>query len=238
MSAGSNTASPRSAILLLRVASLLLLLLLTPATATAGDQRLVQPAPQDPLIDAQHIVLPNLASATKWNRVRDFMLEPRNRYSSAIRPLFLWAVELRRKPVAQRLLAINRRINAEFAYAADRDVWGDPDYWATPLESLAKGRMDCEDFASFKLFLANMAGIEYEKLSLLVGRIASTGEIHVVLLARADGRGYVLDNRRADVVGSDSYADFDLLYAVDLEEVRIYRDASRKQQQPAAPPRG
>ena len=31
-------------------------------------------------------------------------------------------------------------------FASDAEVWGQTDYWASPLEMLAKGRGDCEDY--------------------------------------------------------------------------------------------
>jgi hypothetical protein len=153
------------------------------------------------------------------------MLTRNNRYRPPMRSLLLWAISLRSQPVEARLQAINSRVNTAFVYDSDRNIWGRDDYWATPLENVEKGRMDCEDFASLKLYLAYIAGVDPNDLVLLAGRIRSSGEDHVVLWARANGQGYVLDNRLPYVVGSGSYTDFTVLFSVSLQRLQIYRDA-------------
>ena len=35
-------------------------------------------------------------------------------------------------------------------FADDTEIWGEPDYWATVLETLGRGAGDCEDFSIAK----------------------------------------------------------------------------------------
>lgn len=204
--------------------ALLLIILAAPARLTAGDRpELARLA--DPLIGGRTLVLTSFTTVPAWDRVRRFMLARDNRYTPPMRALLLWAISLRSKPVEERLQAINSRINSDFTYESDIATWGRNDYWATPVENVEKGRMDCEDFASLKLYLAYMADVDPDDLMLLAGRIRSSGEDHVVLWARANGRGYVLDNRLPYVVASASYTDFSVLFSVSLERMEIYRDA-------------
>ncbi|WP_204312003.1 transglutaminase-like cysteine peptidase, partial [Escherichia coli] len=47
----------------------------------------------------------------------------------------------------QRLKDINDFFNRRLEFKEDLVVWGVPDYWASPLESLDKRAGDCEDYA-------------------------------------------------------------------------------------------
>ena len=46
-----------------------------------------------------------------------------------------------------RLAAVNDFYNRRIQFRDDQEVWGVVDYWASPLETLEKGRGDCEDYA-------------------------------------------------------------------------------------------
>jgi predicted transglutaminase-like cysteine proteinase len=203
---------------------LLVMLLAAPARPMASERAELARL-TDPLVGGRTIVIAGFSTVPAWDRVRQFMLNRDNRYTPSMRSLLLWAIGLRKKPVMERLQAINSRVNADFVYDSDQNIWHRNDYWATPLEDIQKGRMDCEDFASLKLYLAYIAGVDPADLALLAGRIRSSGEDHVVLWARANGQGYVLDNRLPYVVGTGSYTDFAVFFSVSLERLQIYRDA-------------
>ena len=56
----------------------------------------------------------------------------------------------------EKLKQINNFFNQKINYAEDIDLWGQSDYWATPLESLGHEAGDCEDYAIAKYtFLTN-----------------------------------------------------------------------------------
>ena len=66
-------------------------------------------------------------------------------------------------------------------------LWSQPDYWATPLETLGKGAGDCEDYVIGKYFSLLRLGVAVEKLRLIyvrarLGGAGSTQSIaHMVL---------------------------------------------------------
>lgn len=66
-----------------------------------------------------------------------------------------------------RLKLINQFFDRNIHYAEDIDVWGVPDYWASPLEVLTKGQGDCEDYAIGKYFSLIAAGVPSGKLRLV-----------------------------------------------------------------------
>ena len=58
--------------------------------------------------------------------------------------------ELKSAPERDKLRRINDFFNAKINFEDDNSVWGETDYWATPLESIGKKRGDCEDFSIAK----------------------------------------------------------------------------------------
>ena len=66
-----------------------------------------------------------------------------------------------------KLAAINQFFNRRVVFASDAEVWGQTDYWASPLEMLAKGRGDCEDFVIGKYFSLLVAGVPVQHLRLV-----------------------------------------------------------------------
>lgn len=68
---------------------------------------------------------------------------------------------------AAKLTAVNRFFNERITFASDLEVWGEVDHWASPLELLAKGRGDCEDYVIGKYFSLLAAGMPVGRLRLV-----------------------------------------------------------------------
>lgn len=77
-----------------------------------------------------------------------------------------------------KLVAINDFFNRRIVFATDQEVWGQNDYWASPLEMFEKGRGDCEDYVIGKYFSLIAAGMPSAKLRLVYVRaqIGGTAE--------------------------------------------------------------
>lgn len=73
-------------------------------------------------------------------------------------------------PENARVEAVNRFVNQRIRFVDDIQVWGEGDYWATPLETLHKGAGDCEDFAIAKYFSLLALGIAPSRLRLIYVR--------------------------------------------------------------------
>ena len=69
-----------------------------------------------------------------------------------------------------KLVAINDFFNRRIVFTPDPEVWGQADYWASPLEMLGKGRGDCEDYVIAKYFSLIGAGVPMSKLRLVYVR--------------------------------------------------------------------
>ncbi len=85
-----------------------------------------------------------------------------------------------------RLQVINQFFNRRIQFRDDMEVWGQPDYWASPLELLEKGQGDCEDYVIGKYFSLLAMGMPSTKLRLVyvraqLGGAGGTVQAHMVL---------------------------------------------------------
>jgi predicted transglutaminase-like cysteine proteinase len=69
-----------------------------------------------------------------------------------------------------RLERVNDFFNRAVRFDDDQKIWGEEDYWATPLETLAVGGGDCEDIAIGKYYTLLAAGVPVGKLRLVYVR--------------------------------------------------------------------
>jgi predicted transglutaminase-like cysteine proteinase len=106
----------------------------------------------------------------------------------------------------QRLQEVNRFFNRRIVFVDDIEAWGQNDYWASPLETLEKGRGDCEDFAIAKYFSLIASGVPAAKMRLVYVRATIGGpggvvQPHMVLAyyAQPAAEPLILDNLIGDV---------------------------------------
>ena len=95
--------------------------------------------------------------------------------------------EINDEPETNKLGRVNDFFNRRIRFATDMEVWGQLDYWATPIEFLGKGAGDCEDFVIAKYFTLLLLGLPVEKLRLIYvqarlgGINSSISQAHMVL---------------------------------------------------------
>lgn len=87
---------------------------------------------------------------------------------------------------AAKLLAVNDFFNRRIVFASDQEIWGQTDYWASPLEMFEKGRGDCEDYVIGKYFSLIAAGMPSARLRLVyvraqIGGSDGAAQAHMVL---------------------------------------------------------
>ena len=66
-------------------------------------------------------------------------------------------------------------------FETDPIHWKLPDYWATPVEKLATGAGDCEDYAIAKYFTLKEMGVPEDKMRIMYVYAGKTKEPHVVM---------------------------------------------------------
>ena len=79
------------------------------------------------------------------------------------------------KPLQQQLSSINEFWNRAVVQTEDSMLWSQPDYWATPLETLGKGAGDCEDYVIGKYFSLLRLGVPGDRLRLIYVRARMGG---------------------------------------------------------------
>ncbi|WP_166299208.1 transglutaminase-like cysteine peptidase [Bradyrhizobium sp. 2S1] len=124
-----------------------------------------------------------------------------------------------------RLGAINRAINLAIRPGNDLATYGEPDVWATPLATFARGSGDCEDYAIAKFVALRIAGVAPEDLRIVVMHDLIGGEDHAVVAARLDGRWLTLDNRRMAMIEDSDIRSFRPTFVIDQHGVSRYVDA-------------
>lgn len=139
----------------------------------------------------------------------------------------------------ERLKKVNEFFNRTIAFGDDTTVWGQSDYWATPLETLGRGAGDCEDFVIAKYYTLQMVGVAAEKLRLTyvharTGSSASAPtQAHMVLAyyARPDDEPLVLDNLIGDVRLASRRPDLSPVFSFNSQG--IFAGSSGKELAPA-----
>jgi len=121
-----------------------------------------------------------------------------------------------------RVETVNIRINQAIRYVSDYQQFGVADRWSSPLEALASGMGDCEDYAIVKYGVLREAGVAETDLKVLLVRDLAVRQDHAVLAVRIDGRWLVLDNRRAALLETSDLPHFMPLFAIDRAGVSLF----------------
>lgn len=74
----------------------------------------------------------------------------------------------------EKLKQINNFFNRKIEFGEDIDVWGQSDYWATPLESIGRLAGDCEDYSIAKYTFLKILNVPNERLRLTYVRAVLT----------------------------------------------------------------
>lgn len=142
---------------------------------------------------------------------------------AALAPLQNMLAEARSQDDDARLLATNQFYNLRIDFRPDSEVWGQEDYWATPLQSLAAGRGDCEDYVIAKYTTLLAMGVQRSRLRLVYVRArmsdAPAPVAHMVLAyyATPGAEPLILDNLRADVLPASQRSDLTPVFSFNSE---------------------
>jgi len=121
-----------------------------------------------------------------------------------------------------RIESINRGLNGVVRYSGDYQQHGVADFWSSPLETLAAGAGDCEDYAIAKYAMLSSAGVPDGDLKILLVRDKAVRQDHAVLAVRIDGRWLVLDNRYSTLSEAQDLPHFMPLFAIDQQGVSLF----------------
>lgn len=87
----------------------------------------------------------------------------------------------RTMPERDKLQQVNDFFNRNIEFVDDIVLWLKNDYWATPIELLAQGAGDCEDFSIAKYFTLVEMGVDESKLRITYVTVLKLNLSHMVL---------------------------------------------------------
>jgi len=132
---------------------------------------------------------------------------------ASVGPLLALMAEAPETQRLSRLVLVNRFFNNTVQFRADPEIWGQDDYWASPLQTLAMGRGDCEDFviAKYAVLLATEVPLERMRLVYVRARLPDQGApvAHMVLAyyPAPGAEPLILDNLRPEVLPASQRPD-------------------------------
>ena len=133
------------------------------------------------------------------------------RYGAAARRDVLEWLELievaRDQEEYKKLQLVNDFFNRRIRFDDDLRLWRQPDYWATPLETMGIGAGDCEDFSIAKYMTLKALGMPVSRMRLIYVRARIGGppggvvQAHMVLgyYASPTAEPLVLDNLDGEI---------------------------------------
>ncbi|GGC90142.1 transglutaminase-like cysteine peptidase [Vreelandella lutescens] len=126
---------------------------------------------------------------------------------------------LRGQDVQAQLRDVNDFFNRRIRWVEDIRVWGEEDFWATPLEALGKGQGDCEDYSIAKYITLKQLGVPGERLRMIyvrarIGRSQIT-QAHMVLgyYSTPNAEPLVLDNISPSISPASQRNDLDPVFS-------------------------
>lgn len=75
----------------------------------------------------------------------------------------------------KKVIKVNDFFNRRIRWVEDAQNWGQKDYWATPLETMARRKGDCEDFSIVKYATLLLAGVDIDKLRITYVKASAGG---------------------------------------------------------------
>ena len=152
--------------------------------------------------------------------------------AAAVEAVDAWRAALagwRDMPEEEQLRRVNEFFNRRIRFADDPVVWGQPDYWATPLETLGRGAGDCEDFVFAKYFSLRELGVPENRLRMTYVRAqiggpgSSVSQAHMVLsyYASPEAVPLVLDNLIATIRPASARPDLAPVFSFNTQGVFV-----------------
>lgn len=166
---------------------------------------------------------------------RQIPVKARGKNSELVRNWIALLSDAQPLPENLKLQRVNEFFNRNIQFEDDQRVWGQADYWATPLETLLQGAGDCEDYGIAKFFTLRALGIPAEKLRLVYVRAriggpqSSLTQAHMVLAyyITPDAEPQVLDNLITDIRAASRRTDLTPIFSFNTEGIWAGADSSR-----------
>jgi len=167
---------------------------------------------------------PTPASAFDPQRLRQSMQQQYGQAGLSVLEEWLSLLQQsQNEDVPAPLRGVNDFFNRRIRWVDDIRVWGEEDFWATPLEAMGKGQGDCEDYSIAKYITLKQLGITSQYLRMIyvrarIGRSQIT-QAHMVLgyYSTPNAEPLVLDNIIPSITPASQRTDLDPLFSFNSE---------------------
>ena len=163
---------------------------------------------------------PTPAAAFDPQRLRQSMQQQYGQAGLAtLEEWFALLQQLQNQDIQTKLRGVNDFFNRRIRWVDDIQVWGEEDFWATPLEAMGKGQGDCEDYSIAKYITLKQLDVASQYLRMIyvrarIGRSQIT-QAHMVLgyYSRPDAEPLILDNIVPSITPASQRTDLDPLFS-------------------------
>jgi len=126
-----------------------------------------------------------------------------------------------------KIKRVNEFINRRILWGDDQAIWGQVDYWATPMDTLGKGAGDCEDFVIIKYYTLLTLRVQVPKLRLVyveaknANVITGGNQAHMVLAyySSPDAEPMLMDNLITEIRPASRRPDLVPLFSFNSEGI-------------------
>lgn len=122
---------------------------------------------------------------------------------------------LRGLPMNKMISGVNDIVN-RIPYVSDAAVYGQTDYWATPMEFIKNGG-DCEDFAITKYVALRALGIPEERMRILILQDMQKNIPHAILIVYTESGAVVLDNQIKTVTNVERISHYKPIFSINRD---------------------
>jgi predicted transglutaminase-like cysteine proteinase len=132
-------------------------------------------------------------------------------------------------PVNDKLKRVNEFFNRHILFLENKEVWGQEDYWATPMETLSKAKGDCKGYVIAKYFALLELNVPVKQLRLIYVKAQIGGaespiqQAHMILAyyATPDAEPLILDNLITDIRPASRRSDLLPIYSFNSDGIFV-----------------
>lgn len=127
-----------------------------------------------------------------------------------------------------KLFKVNNFFNL-FRFVDDIKLWGESNYWATPMEFIGVNGGDCEDFSIAKYFTLLQLGVPEDKMRITMVKATSVNQYHMVLAyyETPSSIPLVLDNLDHVIKPATQRADLLPVYSFNGKQLWLNKEQGR-----------
>lgn len=128
-------------------------------------------------------------------------------------------------PIEVMAERVNSMMNS-VRYIEDSANYGKSDYWATPVEFMARGG-DCEDFAIAKYTALRALGVPEDRLRIAIVHDKKKDIPHAVLIVYTGNGALMLDNQNESVLNAATYTRYRPIFSINRQAWWLHGQGGR-----------